>query len=475
MLDSESGVDWGLLPLVSSQGKDVGILAQQLYPGGVLITEDYKNPEGAIESTKVAIETEALAIFEAAVLFDDILVRVDILKRNHDGTWDLFEVKSSTSVKVEHLQDAAIQKFVLENSGLKVNGTFILHLDRTYVRKGGLDLTKLFKASRVDEKMQDSYKEVPPYLEEIRKTLSKDTEPKQWLGSHCKSPYKCEFKASCWKDVSKDSIHYLSRISDKKRLALIQAGIEKVSDIPDDFEMSGVQQVQVRSERDGKQFIDWEPIAAHLSELKYPLYFLDFETYGYAVPEFDGTRPYEALPFQFSLYIQEEPDGELKHREFLHCDRSDPRPSLAAALVEAIGPVGSVVTYHASFEKSKIEKLAENFPEYERDLLGVAERIWDLETPFSRKWYYDPKFRGSSSIKYVLPALVPKLSYSDLNIQNGEQALHKYLEMNDSGTSAELREKIRQDLLAYCKLDSLAMVEILAVLRLFCRQELPVV
>ena len=272
-----------------------------------------------------------------------------------------------------------------------------------------------------------------------------------------------------------DSIHFLSRINDRKRLELLARAVEKIKDVPDDIALSELQFVQVKVERDGKPYMDRAKIEKHLSELQYPLWFLDFETYGFAIPEYDGTRSYEQLPFQFSLHVQDSPGAALRHVEFLHLEKSDPRRALAEALVGAIGDGGTVITYHASFERGRIEELAEAFPDLKPRLDAIAGRIFDLETPFAKKWFYDSRFQGSSSIKKVLPVLVPSMTYESMEIGKGDVAQMKYAEMIGLPSDSPEREKIRRDLLAYCGQDTLAMVKILEVLqRIVVQQAEPV-
>ncbi len=451
---------------VFEQGHEVGRLAHQLFPGGVLVEEDHTNPEGALEKTRKLLSSGATAIFEAAFLYDNILIRSDIIAKNAEGTWDLFEVKSTTSVKKkEHLHDAAIQKFVLKNAGFPLRNTHIIHLNNEYIRQGTLDVMRLFTKKQVDSEIIEQMVEISGYVTEIRKVLGKESVPKQAIGSICKSPYPCEFKTHCWLGVEPDSILFLSRISDSKRMELVSRAISKIKDVPDDIALTELQFVQVKVEREGKPNVERDKIKKHLSDLRYPLWFLDFETYGFAIPEYDGTRSYEQLPFQFSVHIEDSPGSALRHIEFLHPEKSDPRRALAEALAQAIGSGGSVITYHASFERGRIEELAEAFPDLQQPLMAIVDRIFDLETPFAKKWYYDSRFQGSSSIKKVLPVLVPHLSYDGMEIGKGDIAQMKYMEMISMPMGSPEREAIRKNLLAYCGLDTLAMVEILRALQ----------
>lgn len=449
---------------IFEQGHLVGKLAHSLFPGGVLVEQDHTDPDGALAKTAELLASDCPAIFEAAFIHDNILVRADIVAKNRDGSWDLYEVKSSTSLKKEHLHDAAIQKFVLLGAGFRLRKTNVVHLNSDYVRDGEIDIRQLFTIEFVDEKIIEAFAEIPAYLATIRGSLAQDAEPAHPIGSVCKNPYPCEFKAYCWLGVEPDTIHFISRISDARRAELLSRAIEKIKDVPDDIALSELQFVQVKVERDGHPHVDRAKIKKFLGELKHPLWFLDFETYGFAIPEYDGTWSYQALPFQFSLHVQEREGGDIRHVEFLHMEKSDPRRALAEAMIAAIGDQGNVVVYYAPFEKTRIKEMIEAFPDLRVKLESILDRIWDLETPFSKKWYYDRRFEGRSSIKNVLPVLVPDMSYKGLAIGKGDVAQAKYVEMIQLPAGSPERETIRKNLLEYCGQDSLAMVKVLDAL-----------
>ncbi len=446
---------------IMEQGTEVGKLARSIFPAGVLIDEDYQNVSGALAHTTSAISANASAIFEGAFVYDDILVRVDILKRNSDGSFDLIEVKSSTSVKKEHLPDCAVQAYVLQQCGIRLNQICVMYLNNEYRRVSELDLDHLFIIEPIDRLVLDELSKVPDHLNTIRAVLSKEDEPFWDIGSICKNPYPCEFRRYCWRDVGKKSIYYISRITDKQKCSLVDAWITLIKDVPDQFNLTALQAIQVSCEKYQEKYIDSDAIKNHLSQLQYPLYFLDFETVGYAIPLYEGTRPYQHLPFQYSLHIKRTPDAELEHHEFLFDKKENPSRALAEELVSIIGSEGSVVVYYASFEGSRIKEMAESFPDLSEKLISIHQRLWDLQIPFSKKWYCDPGFNGSASIKDVLPVLVPGLSYKNLAIQKGDEAQFRYQELINLPENSGNRITIKNALLEYCKLDTLAMVYIL--------------
>ena len=444
------------------QGNEVGAYAQDYFKGGVLIEEDHTNLKGALEHTQKALKGDAKHIYEATFEYNDVLVRVDVLRIHENNEVDLIEVKSTNSVKKEHLDDIAIQKYVLENCGFKVKKTYLMHLNSDYVRSGDLDLEKLFILDPTDEKIEKSFAEVKSTLEFIKAHLKLDTEPNELIGSKCKNPYPCEFKGYCWSEVTKGSIHTLTRISDTKRHELMDMGLEQLTEIPDDYKLTEAQEIQVKATKDKSPVIVSSTIRGHLDKLKWPLYFFDFESVSYALPPFDNASPYQQLPFQYSLHVQEKPDGDLKHLEFLNFENCDPRRRLAEQLIKDIPKDGgSIIVYHESYERMILEGLFKLHPDLEDQLRDFTDRLWDLEAPFAKRWYCDRAFEGSSSIKKVLPVFAPKLSYDDLGIQKGDQAQLRYAKMLEMPDDLSDKKKIFEDLQLYCERDTIAMVEIL--------------
>lgn len=447
------------------QGREVGLLARKKFPDGELIHEDYRAPEAALASTDLAIARGARVLFEGAFRFEDVLIRVDILERNIDGSWNLWEVKSSNSLKDYHRPDLAIQIYVLRQLGLQIQRAGVMHLNPEYVRRGALDLDELFQITDLMDELDEELERIPDELNEIRVALDKPEEPAAEIGAVCKNPHACEFTAHCWRDIGPTSIHRLVAILDNKRADLRSLGIKEIADIPQDFPLSLRQRAQYECEKSGQRHVELAPIQAHVAQLQYPLYFLDFETIGYAIPRYEGTRPYLSLPVQYSLHIQTSPGAALRHVDFLYDRDADPRRPLAESLVREIGAVGSVIAYHASFEGARLKELIYNLSDLAPALTSILERLWDLELPFAKRWYVDPNFQGSSSIKKVLPALVPQLSYADLAIQKGDAATRLYATMIRGETDLSTAQKIAHDLRKYCERDTWAMVEILQKLQ----------
>ena len=263
----------------------------------------------------------------------------------------------------------------------------------------------------------------------------------------------------CWKDVPEYSVFNVSRIGGRA-FDLWRDGILHIADIPDDFALSASQQLQVQAEKTGEVFRDQEALDEFKSQLVRPLYFMDFETFMPAVPMYEGTRPYQMLPFQYSLHVVGAAGEEPAHFAFLGTPPEDPREEFIRSLLKNIGKSGSVLTWNQAFEISRLNEIARDFPQYSGEIAALVERVVDLMLPFQRKHFYTPQMKGSYSIKNVLPALVPELSYKDLDIQEGGTASLVYMSLYSDPDPASVAAK-RENLLRYCALDTLSMVRIL--------------
>jgi hypothetical protein len=439
-------------------GHEVGRLATRLYPGGILIKESYFQHHKAVESTRTAIKDSGIpAIFEAAFVHEGVRVRVDILERLSTGKWNLIEVKSSTSAKQAHLPDVAIQRYVVEGSGETVQQCGILHLNNQYVYQGGcLDLEALFSFCNLTDEIEALKNEVPLKLRQLREMLSSASPPVFHPSRLCRTPYACEFLEHCTKEKPEFWVMQLSGISQERLDELQGMNVEDIRDIPASFPLTSLQTRIRDTVLSGTGYFASE-LADELQDAEYPFHFLDFETIGPAIPRYAGTRPYQALPFQWSDHVLYE-DGRVVHREYL-CDRDeDPRNAFAVSLLDALGQKGTVFVF-TMYEKEVVRQLAKFLPQYSDLLLRTVGRFKDLHA-LVRKHAYHPGFHGSFSLKSILPALVPSMGYEDLAIQDGQEASGAYLRMLDPATSPEERAEIERGLLAYCANDTLGMVRI---------------
>jgi len=439
------------------QGREVGLRAQAEFPGGLLIRAPSSAAAKAVRDTREALDAGADVLFEAAFMYDDILVRVDVLKRNDKG-WEILEVKSTTRVKEEHLPDVAVQRYVLAGSGLEVRSARLMHLNRECVYP---ELSDLFVREDLGDRLKEHAAEVAGNVRAFKQILALANCPEIRIGPHCTRPYECPFKAYCWRHVPRVSIFNIPRLSERNAEELVSKDILSVEDIPAGYPLSAGQERFVALQRSRRPDIDWPAIRAELETLEFPLYFLDFETDSPALPRFEGLRPFDKLPFQYSCHILQA-DGRLESCGYLHTDASDPRPPLARSLAARIGPRGRLVAYNAAFEKQVLIALSEQVPGLKAELLDLGGRLWDLLDIF-RLHYADPRFEGSNSIKNVLPVLVPRLSYDSLSVRNGSDAQavwNRLIRLEEGGQKFRLKRNLE----AYCSQDTLAMVEIHRVL-----------
>ena len=441
-------------------GSEVGIMAQRLFPGGITIPYDPDNYERQVELTREAIEKGITTLYEPAFQFDNVFVKVDILHKGKDG-WDLYEVKSSTSIKDVYIPDAAVQHYVVKGSGLPVSRAFLVHINNQYVREGEIEVKKLFTINDVTLEVRQILDTIEGELD-IQKTMLRGDMPRIDIGLYCRDPYDCDFIGHCWEHIPENSVFSIKG-SRALPFTLCNRGIIHLKDVPMHM-LSANQKLQVEATLEKKVVISKESIREFLDSLWYPLYFLDFETVGAASPLFDGTRPYQQVPYQYSLHYLESTSTSLKHHEYLAPPGVDPRKELAIKLLSEIPDDACVIAYVAGFEKGILEDLAEWFPEFETKIERIIENMADLALPFQKRYLYHWQFNGSYSLKAVLPTLIPNLTYDNMEIQNGDMAMQAYTKMQTSHDPAEI-ERIRNALLAYCSLDTLGMVRIVEKLK----------
>ncbi len=449
-------------------GNEVGDLACKLFPNGVEIAYT-KNFDEMINQTKKHIDDGIKYIYEATFSFNGILVMVDVLEIHEDGEVSIYEVKSSVGVKDIYVHDTSIQYYVLKQLGFSLRSANVVHINSAYVRGDTLELDELFTIADVTDKVVELQINIPTILKEFETVLEDvSNEPNIDIGSHCKKPYECDAKDYCWKvqrQIPEYSIFNIFNLGSKKQIELYSQGIVKLEDIPNDFAMTANQKQAVKTFNSKETFINKEKIKEFVDTLTYPIYHLDFETFQQAIPQWKGISPYQQIPFQYSLHIEHE-DGSCEHKEYLALDSIDPREEIAKRLVTDIPSDVTVLAYNMSFEKGVIKKLAESFPELSTHLLSINENMKDLMMPFQKKYYVTPSMNGSYSIKYVLPALVPELAkaYKELDgVQNGGQAMNAFANMSKMEEGE--KQKMRNSLIEYCKLDTLAMVKILEKLK----------
>jgi hypothetical protein len=447
------------LQLIFDQGQEVGELARQNFPEGRLITASHRELELALEQTRRAITDGALVIFEGAIEAEGLLVRVDLLIRSAvDQPWRIIEVKSSTHVKEVHRQDAALQFWVLKKCGLEIEDVYVqvIQSDCEFP-----DLSKFFKQECVTPHVHSLYEKIPDWLKDFQGQLAASVPPQHDIGPHCHEPYECAYKKHCWgeKNLPHPAVFNVPRLKSEQQWEFYRRGCIALDQI-DLSQLNDLQQRMVTCTLEDRRFVNRDSIQHEIQGWQYPLSFLDFETMAYAIPRFAGTKPYEQVPFQFSCLVQAAASGELMATEYLHMDSSDPRRPLAVALTESVPPKGSVVAYHASFEKGVIQALAKHFPDLSEKLESIAQRLVD-PLPIIRAHVYDPKFVGSFSIKSTAPALLgPTASYKNLKIPDGGQAQVAFVELSNPTTNLLRKDELAKALREYCHKDTLVMAEL---------------
>ena len=452
---------------VLETGNQVGDLAMGYY--GDFVEVPYaQHKADMLKATQELLQQGVKTICEASFSYDGNFCSVDILRTFEDGV-DIIEVKSSTSVHDIYYDDMAYQYYVLSHCGLKVRKVYNMFIDSSYVRNGALDLQKLFKQVDCTDICISRQQEVETLIASIREYVSKTDEPQLDIGEYCNDPYPCVYQNYCWQNVPTPSVFEIHGLRKSKKFELYRSGVITFEDvIKNEPALSDGQNRQVKTNYfDLPCTVDKQEIQEFLATLTYPLYYLDFETFQQAVPEYDDISPYMQIPFQYSLHMQQYEGAPLEHFEHLGKEGQDPRRELAEQLVHDIPLDVCTLAYNMSFEKGVIKKLAALYPDLHDHLMNIYEHIKDLMVPFKKQNFYCKELEGSYSIKWVLPAMCPndpELDYHALDgVHNGSEAMSAFADLPNH-TPAEIAI-IRHNLLKYCCLDTLAMVKILEKLR----------
>lgn len=438
---------------VMESGYEVEEYAYELFPEG-------KTADGE-KNTKELMKNGGV-VFQPTIISGELYCRADIIvydKKNK--AWDIFEVKSSTQEKTIHEYDLSFQKLCFETAGHKVGKLNLMHINNEYVKKGEIDVKKLFKIEDITKEVNKLAEETKEGVVSLAKILKSKTEPKVRPLKQCNNPYECMFKNYCLRDLPEKSIYsIIGKLSEKTMNKLLDDGIVKIEDIPSELITPSFKE-HFNAIKYNKVHIEKEEIKNELKKIQYPIYFLDYETYGSAIPILDGYRPYQNITFQYSLHIQKSEDSELEHFSFLADKLSEPTGELAKSLKKLIGKKGTVIAWNMGFEQGCNEEMGERDAEFEDFFEGINNRMYDLMSVFKEGFYIHKDFYGSASLKKVLPVLVPSLSYAELNIHEGMTASNSWFEMVSVETSEKRKKEIYNDLLKYCELDTLAMVKIL--------------
>jgi hypothetical protein len=450
------------LQAVFDEGTQVGEVARAYVPGGVLIDLPYNAYDKRIAATAAALQGGTLVIYEASFRASQVFVSVDILESRPEGA-SVIEVKSTTSVKEQHLPDVAVQAHVVRHSGVEASRLEIMHLNRACAYP---DLSNLFTREDVTEQAHGPLEAMPGVIQGQLAMLAGPL-PNVAIGEHCTKPYECPFMARCWPTLPP---HHVSTLYSAGRRALLleEQGYATIHDLPEDIPLKAIQDRQRRAVQAGQLIV--EPnLAEALRAFQRPLAFLDFETVGLPIPVWNGCHPWDQVPVQFSCHV-EDAGGRVTHHEWLAEGPGDPRPALAERVIRACEPARSVVAYSAGFERGCLVRMADALPALAGPLRSIADRLVDL-LPLVRNHVYHPDFGGSFSLKSVLPAMVPELRYDTLAIGDGETAsleLERLL-FQEAELTPEAKAQLRGDLLRYCHQDTWGLVKLLERLRPLAR------
>lgn len=449
---------------IFDQGHLVGDLAKEYFPGGIEVEWNIKDPNDVIKKSKPLFE-KRVPLYEAALEYSDGYARFDILNPVNDDEWDLIEVKSSSEAKEVHWIDVALQKFILENNGYKVRDCYVMVLNKEYRKQGEINIKELFTLVNVNEQIEELMPSVQMNLNHMKEVIQLKERPDIKIGPHCnkcKKWYECSLKSACWSFLPENNIFELNNFN-AKGFDLLNHGVQKIEDIPKDFKLTEKQAIQKDAVTNKKTHTDKAAISSFLKTLKYPIHYFDFETINPAIPLYDGMKPYQHVPFQFSLHIQEE-NGEVEHFEYLHEGKDDPRPKLLEEMKKAFKNEGSVVVYYQSFERGKLTEMYEAFPEYKEWAEQVLSRFVDLYEPFSKFYYYNPEQKGSASLKATMPSLTGT-GYKNLEISDGGMAMRAYDKITFKEVKPEEEKTIRKNMLKYCGQDTEGMIWIVDELK----------
>jgi len=452
---------------IMDQGKAVGEMAKMLLPGGITLQRDYmpeKQAEKSLEAAKLR-----KPLFEAGFIYKQAYALADVLNPVGKNAWDLIEVKSSTGIKDEYYSDVAFQKYTYEGAGLKIRKCYLMYINNQYVRKGKIEPEKLFATEDVTKQSDDLIPEIEENMADMLEAIQKKDVPHVKVGPHCENPRPCPLEDICWSFLPpKDDIFCLYS-GTKKAYELLERGVLRITDINAEVNLSYKQNIQVSCHKTCTPHIDKKGIKDFLDTLEYPLYFLDFETINPAIPAYDNSRPFEAIPFQYSLHIVKNKDAKPERHAYLAPGDKDPRSEILKQLKTLLGNSGSVIAYNATFEKTTLRHASEAYTKYQNWVTAIEERVVDLLAPFRGFLYYHPDQAGSASLKNVLP-VITNSNYDNMEIADGGMASTEYYRVTFGNNIDEKeRQRVYQALEKYCDLDTRAMIEILEKLGKICK------
>ena len=451
------------------RGHRVGKLAHQLFPEG----KDCSPPnpysyDASVAATKLLIQQKFNTIFEAAFKHNGILVALDILNYK-DGKWYAYEVKSSLKISNTYLLDAAIQYYIITQSGIELEDFFIITINNEYILEDDLEVAKYFKKTSVLEAIKERIPYVETTIQDAIKVLDAPQMPDVPIGVHCAKPYTCDFQGYCWKDIPKNSIWYLPGISMQEKSTWSESGINTVIEITNTDELNSRQKVIVEAYKKQKVHLVFDLLKTFMDNLQYPFYYFDIEAFQPAVPIFKGTKPYERIPFLYSLHYKENKESALIHNSYISPIGNDDRQNFIVHFLEATQGEGQILVFNTLMEKGILFKMINDFPQHQVAIQNRINRIVDIEIPFKELYYYHPAQQGSFSLKAIGNAMFGVDEFSVGKIKDGEEAMAVYNELFYLEDKEEVQQKLN-DLQRYCHTDTYVLSKIVEKLMLLNQQ-----
>lgn len=449
---------------IFDRGQKVGLLARELFPGGKDLTPPSVFAyDQSVAATKALISNNFPVMYEAAFRYNGILVALDILVHK-EGKWYAYEVKSSLKISRTYLQDTAIQHYIITQCGLELEDFFIVHINGNFVRHGEIALEDLFKIQSVKEHALEQQPYIEQVIEDARKTIQADEIPEVEIGEQCFRPYSCDFQGYCWKGLQENPVFQLSALPLAEKVLLAKSGIQSLKDIPEESISGRRQQNQWQAHLHQKEIIDFVALKSFFDDATYPVYFFDIEAAQPAIPVFDGTSPFQALPFQFSLHYKAAENEPLQHFEYIIPPGWDGRKQFLEMFLEYTQSPGVIVVFNTLLEKGILYQLGKLFPEYAHDIKERMTRFRDIEQIFKNDAYYHPAMNGAYSMKAILPAIDPRLGYQQLEVKDGSDAMLLYASLHPEMPEDALQKALTQ-LKDYCRMDTLAVSYVYEYLR----------
>lgn len=437
-------------------GHNIGKLAQELFPGGKNCGYELtRNTKISCLMTKSLIKNNEKIIYEAAFQYKGLLCFADIMVRENNK-WNIYEVKSSTEIKDYQINDVSFQYYVISKF-TKINDIYIIYINNNYIREGKLELNKFFKIESVKDKVLDLQNIVAYKSEEFKMVTEQESIPEINIGNHCKVPFECDFIGYCWKDIPVYSVILDTKSFHKKIYTLCHEGIIKLNDVPKYYDLTYDITVEVKSFSNNKNSIDTYDINKFMKKINYPIYFMDLQSYQKAIPEFDNSRPYQQIPFQYSLYYKETKESKIKCiNNYLDKSYNDPREELIKCLIKDTNNNGIILVYNAPFVKGILKMLSIDIPKYKNEINNILERLTDIMEPFTNNTNDDSSMQNYYYLKNVLPALYFDSNYENLKIQDRTSAGEEYLKLRELNDTNQIKE-ICENLIAYCSRNALGL------------------